>query len=73
MLEFPKLALKNLEFVDLSFHINFCMHNYGINDVSERINFASKHANIASVNVVSHKYGIMRQLLTSLLGAAIMQ
>ena len=42
MLEFSKLALKSLEFVNVILiylpHINICMHNYCINDVSKRIN-----------------------------------
>ena len=36
MLEFPKSALKSLEFVNVDLycvHINICMHYYGINDV----------------------------------------
>ena len=52
MFEFPKLALKSLEFVLMS----ICMRNYGINHVSKRINF------IASVNVATRTYRIMRPL-----------
>ena len=45
VLEFPKVALKILEFVMsiyLLHNINICMRNYGINDVSKRVNVASR-------------------------------
>ena len=53
------------------------LHNYGINDVSKRVNIASKLVNIARVNVVSHNYRVMRpwshELLTSPPGGAVVQ
>ena len=51
MLEFPKLALKSLKFVNSIYLLhNICMHDYGgINDVSKRVN-------ISRLNVASLKY-----------------
>ena len=37
-------------------HINICVHNYGIKDVSKRINIPLKCINIARVNVSLRRY-----------------
>ena len=49
MLEFPKLALKSLEIVDvnLSSSYYFVCINCGVNDVSKCVNIESKRINIA--------------------------
>ena len=79
MLEFAKLALKSLQFLMSIYllHINICMRDYGITDVSKYVNIVSKRIHIASANVALRKYCIMRQWsckpLTSPLGGAVVR
>ena len=54
MPEFPNVALKSFQFVNVilsSSCINICMRNYGIKDVSKRVNRGNRHAVIFVIAV----------------------